>query len=345
MTLHPPSWWQNETGRILPKYLAPLGNLYGAIVKARFRYTKQYECRLPVVCIGNFTQGGTGKTPISIKLASMMQQEGWQPTFLSRGYKGKTAGPILVDSEIHNAEDVGDEPLLLTRQAPTIVAKNRVDGIWLIEQRNSNFVILDDGFQNPTVRKNISIIAIDSATGLGNHRIFPAGPLRAPLDFQLARADAIIVTGGNSEGIITELKTKYEFKNPILSGSLRPVEDTGWVKDKPILAYAGIARPEKLFSSLQNAGGKVIRRIPFPDHHQFTAKDANLLTKLALADDLQLITTEKDLVRITDKQSHQLRALKRMSRAFPVEFVFDEDGEATLLQLIQSHFPRPPKPE
>lgn len=345
MTLTPPSWWQNETGRILPKYLSPLGKVYGAVVKARFRYTKQYESKLPVLCVGNFTQGGTGKTPISLKIASMMQAEGWDPTFLSRGYKGKLAGPILVDSEIHTAAEVGDEPLLLSRGAPTIVAKSRVEGIWLIEQRHNNFVIMDDGFQNPSVRKNISIIAIDSATGLGNHRIFPAGPLRAPLEFQLAHADAIVITGGHATNLEDELKERYNFKNPIISGRLRPSSDTSWVKEKPILAYAGIARPEKLFDSLVKAGGKVIRRIPFPDHHQFTTKDADHLTKLALADDLQLITTEKDLARIGDDKGHQLRALKRLSRAFPVEFAFDDKGEEILRDLIRSHFPKPPSDE
>lgn len=343
MKLNPPSWWQNETGHILPKYLGPVGTLYGQVVKARFRYTKPYECNLPVLCVGNFTQGGTGKTPISIKLAEMLTDQGWQPSFLTRGYKGKLSGPIVVDPNEQTAEEVGDEPLLLSGTAPTIVAKNRVEGAWLIEQRNSNFIIMDDGFQNPTLRKNISLIAIDSATGLGNHRIFPAGPLRAPLEFQLQRADAIIITGGDSSRIEAELKTKYDFKKPVLRGNLKPTEDTDWVGEKPILAYAGIARPEKLFDSLERVGGKVIRRIPFADHHSFTTRDADHLTKLALADDLQLITTQKDLVRIADKDSHQLRALKRMSRAFPVEFCFDDDGEKTLLKLIRSHFPRPPE--
>lgn len=341
MTLNPPSWWQNETGHILPKYLSPLGGLYGAIVKARFRYTKPYDCRLPVLCVGNFTLGGTGKTPISLKLAELLARQGWQPTFLSRGYKGKFAGPLLVDPEIHDADDVGDEPLLLAKQAPTIISKNRVDGAWLIEQRRNNFVIMDDGFQNPTVRKNISLIALDSTNGLGNHRVFPAGPLRAPLEFQLAMADAIVITGGKAEALRHELTQKYKFRKPIFSGHLQPEDDISWVREKPILAYAGIARPEKLFNSLTNAGGKVIRRLPFPDHHTFTAKDADHITRLALADGLQLITTEKDLVRIPEKQSHQLRALKRMSRSFPVKFVFDDEDEKKLLSLIKTHFPHP----
>ena len=344
MNLHPPSWWQNETGHILPKYLNPLGQLYGQVVKARFRYTTPYQSKIPVICIGNFTLGGTGKTPIAIKFADILQELGWQPSFLSRGYKGKISGPVLVDPQYHNAVDVGDEPMLLAEHAPTIIAKKRVDGIWLIEQRSSNIVIMDDGFQNPTIRKNLSFIALDSATALGNGRIFPAGPLRAPLEFQLAKADAIILTGtsnSNKARITEQLHQLYRYKKPILRGRLAPSEDTTWLNEKPILAYAGIGRPEKLFQSLEQAGGKVIRRIPFPDHHKFTAKDANHLTRLALADDLQLVTTQKDFIRINETDNHQLRALKRMSRAFPVEFVFEKNDQSVLKELIKEHYPRP----
>lgn len=344
MSLHPPSWWQDETGHILPKYLDPLGQIYGQAVKWRFRYTKPYQSNLPVLCIGNFTLGGTGKTPLSIKISRLLNDLGWNPSFLSRGYKGKISGPLLVNSDEHNALEVGDEPLLLSRYAPTIISKNRVEGVWLIEQRSSNIIIMDDGFQNPTVQKNLSLIAIDSATGLGNGRIFPAGPLRAPLEFQLPKADAIIITGSNEKEkakIQSLLKDHYNFKKPILRGALSASAETEWLGEKPILAYAGIGRPEKLFHSLEEAGGKVIRRIPFPDHHNFNKKDADRLTELALKDDLQLITTEKDHLRIDEKSSHQLKALKRMSRPFPVEFKFEETDEKALIELIKERYPKP----
>lgn len=339
--MHPPSWWQNEDGQSLPKYLGPLGTIYGQIVKTRFRYTKPYACKLPIICVGNFTLGGTGKTPISIKLAQILIDQGWQPSFLSRGYKGKYRGPLLVDPQDHTAKDVGDEPLLLSAHAPTIIAKYRVDGAWLIEQRNSNIIIMDDGFQNPTLRKTLSLVALDAQAGLGNERIFPAGPLRAPMNFQLAHADAVIITGdAKSNAQEEELRSKYNYKKPIFYGKLAPSDDTHWLNEKPILAYAGIAQPEKLFNSLTQAGGKVIRRIPFPDHYNFTAKDAAHLTKLALNDDLQLITTEKDLARINEGEHHQLRALKRMSRTFPVQFEFKDDDENKLIQLLKSHLPQ-----
>lgn len=344
MNLHPPAWWQDDTGHILPKYLNPLGQAYGQAVKLRFRYTKPYQSKLPIICIGNFTLGGTGKTPLAIHFSHILQNLGWEPSFLSRGYKGKFSGPLLVNHDEHNAQDVGDEPMLLSQHAPTIISKNRVEGVWLIEQRPTNFIIMDDGLQNPTVRKNISFIAIDSTTALGNRRIFPAGPLRAPLDFQLAKSDAIIITGSNSAGKekITEfLRDTQNYKKPILRGKLTSSDDTSWLKEKPILAFAGIGRPEKLFHSLEQAGGKVIRRIPFPDHHNFTVKDANHLTKLALADDLQLVTTEKDHIRINENKNHQLRALKRMSRPFPIQFTFENDDEATLIDIIKDHYPRP----
>lgn len=338
--MHPPSWWQNEDGSVLPKYLGPIGELYGQIVKARFRYTKPYQCKLPIICIGNFTLGGTGKTPISIKLAELLTKSGWNPGFLSRGYLGKNKGPLLVNLEEHTSQDVGDEPLLLAKHGPTIIAKTRLDGAWLFEQRKNDIIIMDDGFQNPTLRKTLSLIALDGTVGLGNGRIFPAGPLRAPLAFQLDRADAIIITGSPKINFKEQLREKYNYKKPILRGKVIPCETTDWLQEKPILAYAGIARPEKLFNSLEKSGGKVIRRIPFPDHYQFTAKDAAHLTKLAQKDGLQLVTTEKDLVRINEKEHHQLRALKRMSRTLPVEFSFKEEDEKILLDLIQTAIPR-----
>ena len=344
MSLHPPSWWQDDTGHILPKYLDPLGQIYGQAVKWRFLYTKPYQSKLPVICIGNFTLGGTGKTPLSIKISQILNDLGWEPSFLSRGYKGKIAGPLLVNPAEHTALDVGDEPLLLSRHAQTVISKNRIEGVWLIEQRSSNIIIMDDGFQNPTVQKNLSLIAIDSATGLGNGRIFPAGPLRAPLEFQLPKADAIIITGSNEKEkakIQSLLKDQYNFKKPILRGSLSASAETEWLGEKPILAYAGIGRPEKLFQSLEKAGGKVIRRIPFPDHHNFNKKDADRLTELALKDDLQLVTTEKDHVRIDETSGHQLKALKRMSRPFPVEFKFEETDEKALIELIKERYPKP----
>ncbi len=333
--MHPPHWWQNEDGATLPKYLSPLGKIYGHIVKTRFRYTKPFQSKLPVICIGNFTLGGTGKTPLSLKLAELLIQEGWYPTFLSRGYGGRNKGPLLVDKDENGAAEVGDEPLLLAATAPTVIAKNRVEGAWLIEQRSTDLIIMDDGFQNPSVAKTISLLCLDSETGFGNERIFPAGPLRAPLEFQLAAADAIIITGGQNTKRAEQLRTKYKFRKPIFSGKVRPGADTDWLREKPILAFAGIAQPEKLFNTLSKAGGKVIRRIPFPDHYQYKPKDAAHLTKLALRDDLQLVTTEKDLVRIEEKTDHQLRALKRMSRSLPVKFHFSEGDERKLIALIK----------
>lgn len=333
--MHPPNWWHKENGSLLPKYLSPLGAAYGQIVSARFRYTTPYQCKRPIICVGNFTLGGTGKTPLSIKLMQMLQKDGWNPSFLSRGYGGTLKGPILVDPNDLQADEVGDEPLLLAAHAPTVIAKNRVEGAWLLEQRQTDLIIMDDGFQNPTLGKTLSLLSVDSTVGFGNGRIFPAGPLRAPLEFQLERADAIIITGPKNLKMTEEFKSKYNFKNPIVSGEVQPTSETDWVKEKPILAYAGIARPEKLFKSLSQAGGKVIRRQPFPDHYKFKAKDAEDLIKLALKDDLQLITTEKDLIRINADEHHQLRALKRMSRALPVGFEFHEEGEKQLLKLIK----------
>ena len=213
--MHPPSWWQNEDGSLLPKYLGPLGSVYGQIVKARFTYTKPYDCKLPIICIGNFTLGGTGKTPIAIKVAHILQSQGWYPSFLSKGYKGKRRGPLLVDPAMSTAQTmlVMNHCYWQTMHQP-LIAKNRVEGAWLLEQRRTDLIIMDDGFQNPTLDKTLNLIAIDSKTKLGNERIFPAGPLRAPLAFQLAKADALIITGSDPLDLLEELQTKYKFEKP-----------------------------------------------------------------------------------------------------------------------------------
>lgn len=345
MNLHPPTWWQNNTHHILPKYLSPLGFIYGKIVEARFRLTKPYHPKVPVICIGNFTLGGTGKTPIAIKIAALLRDLGHSPTILSRGYKGKYAGPLLVNKEEHDASDVGDEPLLLSNHAPTVIAKNRVEGAWLIEQRNSDFIIMDDGFQNPHLFKNLSLIAIDADFRTGNGHIFPAGPLRASMAFQVPKADIIIITGGAKKqangklSIEQNLRENFGYDGPILHGTLTPNEDTDWLKEKPIFAFAGIGRPEKFFNSLVNAGGQVIRRMPFPDHHTYSQADAQSLVELALRDDLQLVTTTKDLVRMSEDEGRHIRALKRMSRALKVKFTFNGEDEQKLIEHIKTNFP------
>ncbi len=193
MRLEAPFWWYRRTGA-LASALAPLGRLYGRLAEARAARVEPYRSRLPVICIGNFTAGGGGKTPTAIAVASLLAELGARPAFLTRGYGGSSAGPILVKKG-QSAEEVGDEPLLLAEAAPTVVSADRPAGAAAIEATEADIIVMDDGFQNPSLAKDLSLVVVDAAAGIGNGLIIPAGPLRAPLEAQLARADALVVIG------------------------------------------------------------------------------------------------------------------------------------------------------
>ena len=200
LRLEPPSWWYS--GRIPPAAwgLLPVSALYGAAVQKRFRDAKPYRGKLPVICVGNFTMGGAGKTPVALKLAALLRERGIKPGFLTRGYGGRERGPYLVNAASDGAARVGDEPLLLAEAAPTVVSRDRPAGARLLEALAVDAIVMDDGFQNPSLAKDFSLIVIDAGAGLGSGRVFPLGPLRAPLAFQAGMADAILLLGGGAGG-------------------------------------------------------------------------------------------------------------------------------------------------
>ena len=193
MRLEAPFWWYRERGA-LASALAPLGRLFGRLAERRAARVTPYRSRLPVICIGNLTAGGGGKTPTALAVAALLGEFGARAYFLTRGYGGTSEGPLLVRKE-HSASEVGDEPLLLAEAAPTIVSADRVAGAKAIEATEASVIVMDDGFQNPSLVKDLSLIVVDAGVGLGNELIMPAGPLRAPLDAQLGRADALVVIG------------------------------------------------------------------------------------------------------------------------------------------------------
>jgi tetraacyldisaccharide 4'-kinase len=217
MRLEPPTWWYAERIPLAAWGLLPVSALYGAAVQKRFREAVPYRGKLPVICVGNFTMGGAGKTPVALKLAAMLAGSGIGPGFLTRGYGGRERGPYLVNGASDDAARVGDEPLLLAEAAPTVVSRNRPAGARLLETLAVNAIVMDDGFQNPSLAKDFSLIVIDAAAGLGSGRVFPLGPLRAPLAFQAAMADAILLLGGaagGGAGIIEQINASLRKKAP-----------------------------------------------------------------------------------------------------------------------------------
>jgi tetraacyldisaccharide 4'-kinase len=293
------------------------------------------QAGLPVLCVGNFTLGGAGKTPAVIMLAKMLTDAGARPFCLSRGYGGSETGPKLVDGRSDGAAQVGDEALLLARAAPTVVARDRVAGAEFARAQGASVIILDDGLQNPSLAKNFTLAVIDARRGIGNARVFPAGPLRAPLDAQLARTDALLVVGeGNAaDGVAARLRAQ---SRPVFHARLVPDKTAvSALSGQNVLAFAGIGDPDKFFATARAAGIVVSRRRTFPDHHRYTPQDASELILRAEHSGLTLLTTEKDRARMGGDP--RLAGLAASVQTLPVTMVVQEAGE--LRRLIKSKLP------
>ena len=270
--------------------LAPLGALYGLSVRARQARAHPFCPNALVLCVGNLTAGGSGKTPIAMTLARMLMARRRKVVFLTRGYRGRLHGPIAVDPHKHSAADVGDEALLLASVAPTVVARDRARGAALADTLEANVILMDDGFQNFQLAKDISLVVIDSETGFGNGRLIPAGPLREPVEQGLARADAVVLMG---EGPFQSLP----FAGPILRAKLHPTAPERF-NGRSVFAMAGIGRPEKFFHTLAAIGARVVGTRAFPDHHHYSLLEIQAVKRIAANAGALLVTTEKDFVRI-----------------------------------------------
>ena len=290
----------------------------GGVADAIFRQ----KARLPVVCLGNLTVGGAGKTPAAIAVVQLLHAASERPFFLSRGYGGQLTGPVRVNPAIHRARDVGDEPLLLTRLAPTIVARDRVAGAKFAQFAGASVVVMDDGLQNSSLAKDLTIIVVDGRRGIGNGHIIPAGPMRAPLDLQFDRAQALIVVGA-PDGAAFVLDRAQRRGMAVFHARLEPDRSViAAIGRRKVLAFAGIGDPEKFFATLTAAGVEVAERASFADHHRYTAPQAQELIARAQANSLMLVTTEKDLMRIAGEP--QLETLAARTSALPVRLVIEE---------------------
>jgi tetraacyldisaccharide 4'-kinase len=325
-----PAFWWHEAG-LQAGLLAPLSAVYGAVASGRLAQSGA-RATVPVVCIGNPTVGGAGKTPLTLTVARLLKAEGEVPIVLSRGYGGRLAGPLRVDPARHRAADVGDEPLLLARLTPTFVARDRVAGAQAAAAAGASVILMDDGFQNPSLQKNFSVLVVDSRRGIGNGRVIPAGPLRAPLRVQLARADALVVVGTSKAGDGV-MAVAGERGVPVFHASLQPdaaVVDA--LAGARVLAFAGIGDPEKVFATLAGARIGVAATRSFPDHHRYTAGEAEMLCQQADREALMLVTTEKDLARM--QGDTQVAALAARARALPVTFTFEDP--VAFLRLLRA---------
>jgi tetraacyldisaccharide 4'-kinase len=320
-----PDFWRghDHTARLALALLSPLAWAYGASVASKAAHAKPYRSRAKVICVGNLTAGGTGKTPIAIAIADLLRARGCHPFILTRGYGGRERGPLLVDAARHTAATVGDEALMMANANPVIVSRSRAAGARLAEKQGADVIVMDDGHQNFSLAKDLSLVVVDAETGFGNGRMLPAGPLREPVAQGLARADAVVVVGDAPFEIA-------EFARPVLSARIVP-EDTLGLAGHPVVAFAGIGRPEKFFESLQALGANLAKTRSFPDHHPYSAAEIASLKASALAAAALLVTTEKDYARLTPAERDGISTL-------PVRAAFDD--EDTLTTLLDTAVPR-----
>jgi tetraacyldisaccharide 4'-kinase len=311
-TMREPSFWWREPG-LVSGLLSPLAAGYGAVAAWRMAQSG-YSAGIPVLCVGNLTLGGAGKTPAAMAVARILDAAGRRPVMLSRGYGGALAGPVGVDPARHSAADVGDEPLLLARYAPTIVARDRAAGADAARAAGAGSIVMDDGFQSPALHKDRSILVVDGRRGIGNGMVFPAGPLRAPLQSQFGRANALMVIDAGAGGETVAAMTR---DTPVFHGRLEPdAQALAILKGQPVLAFAGIGDPQKFFATLRDAGIEIGATVPFPDHHRYRRSEARDLIERAGRGGLLLVTTEKDQARLAGQDD--LAALAAITRALPV---------------------------
>lgn len=310
-----PTHWKNKN--ILSFLLWPLGCLYGLATALRLWLKTPHKVEAKVICVGNLTAGGTGKTPVAVSLAALLQQNGKNPHFISRGYGGTLKG-LQVIPERHNAAEVGDEPLLLARQAPVIINPKRYEGALMAEQDGADYIIMDDGFQNPSLYKDISFIVIDGQFGLGNGFCIPAGPLREFKSLGLKRADAVMIIGEDKHRLAERFG-----KLPVFKGTVKAVSPSPLTYD--VVAFAGIGRPAKFYQSLTDCGFNVVAVRDFPDHHFYTEEELNQLLELGKKHKAVVYTTAKDFVKIPPRLQSKFKVL---------EIVIEWENPADLANFI-----------
>ncbi len=315
-----PGFWHGPAS-LNSHLLRPIGALYGAIAARRLQRTGLHA-GIPVLCVGNYHVGGAGKTPTVLALSKLLRELGETPVVLSRGYGGKLRGPVRVDPARHTASDVGDEPLMLAGHLPVVVARKRAEGVPLVRAQGATVIVMDDGFQSPAVVKDASLIVIDAGRGLGNGQVFPAGPLRAPLQPQLARTDALIIVGNGDAAAPVAAEIAAQGK-PVLQAHLKPDEaQLASLRGRRVLAFAGIGDPARFFGTLRASGIDVVRERAFADHHPYSQREIETLVDEAGRNALTLVTTEKDLARL--RQGGGLPDWARDIAPFAVTLEFDD---------------------
>jgi tetraacyldisaccharide 4'-kinase len=309
--------------------LAPAAALYAAAARHKLVYAPREKVDAPVLCIGNFTVGGSGKTPVAIALARQAQAMGRKPGILSRGHGGKLRRPRIVDPVLDNARDVGDEPLLLAAHAAVAVTPDRASGARLLIAEGCDFLIMDDGFQSARIAIDYALIVVDARYGIGNGWVLPAGPLRAGLVDQLRYADALL-SMGEGVGSDSVIRAASRAGRPVYKATAEP-RDAQRYAGMRVLAFAGIGHPGKFFETLREAGARVVVARSYPDHHFYSADDLRGLMAAARSDRLELVTTAKDVARL--QEAFMPTGFAKALNVLEIDAVFkDEDAASRIIK-------------
>ena len=323
-----PKFW---TDRSWPsRLLLPISWVYGAISGARMRRRPRSRANIPVIAIGNFTAGGAGKTPAAIAITKLVTGFNYSPIVLMRGYDGRVKGPKLVDARHDTARDVGDEALMIAQSGlPVIVSRNRAKGAEFAIACGCDLIIMDDGFQSPTLAKDLSFVVIDDVYGVGNGQVLPAGPLRAPLQTQLDATDGLIIISNGAPGQAADdiARQARALNRPTFNAFVEPTTDAVDVHGRHVVAFAGIGRPEKLAEGLRARGAIVEELVSFPDHHRFRPDEARDLLRKVEGTTRLLITTAKDMARLASASDPDLAALAARAKVASIRLRFDAEQD------------------
>ncbi|MCA3597165.1 MAG: tetraacyldisaccharide 4'-kinase [Methylobacterium sp.] len=324
-----PAFWQAEGNRLAAWLLAPLGWLYGRITLARLAQPGE-PVAIPVIAIGNFTAGGAGKTPVTRALSEALAARGERPFILSRGYGGSLRGPHRVEPSRDTAAMVGDEPLMLARQGPVIIARDRRAGARMALEQGASVLVLDDALHNPHLAKDFTLAVVDGGAGFGNGFCVPAGPLRAPVGPMLAQTDAVLMIGADRHDIAVELRGRPIFASAIAADP-RIAEA---LRKKRVLAFCGIGRPEKFAETLREIGTEIVRLRAFPDHHAFTESEASALLSEAGKLGATPVTTEKDAMRLAGGPARE--KLREAAMVLPISVPLPDELMAAIYRVVDS---------
>jgi tetraacyldisaccharide 4'-kinase len=316
-----PVFWKGKG--VLSTALLPVSALYYGAARVRRAVAAPEKLPAKIICVGNLVAGGAGKTPVALALGEMLKGLGKNAHYLSRGYKSASTGVTRVDPARHSARDVGDEPLLLAEVLPAWVAKDRVSGARAAIRAGAEIIIMDDGFQNPYLHQDVSLLVIDGHYGTGNGRLIPSGPLREPVVSAMRRANAVILIGEDRRHMLRDVPSGIK----ILHASVRCRNGTEFLKDRQVLMFCGIAHPHKFYHTLHRLGCVIRKHVAYPDHHAFTPEDMQFLHMKAKELGCMLVTTEKDFVRLPEDSRAEVSVV-------PIEVVFDDN--AALLETVLS---------